>query len=176
MSGTARLPMTAADPPTSISLRPVTDDDREFLFRLYASTRAEEKSLVDWPDEPWESFLRMQFQLQHAQYMQSYLHPSFDIILADGIPAGRFYVDRRDTEYRLIDIALLPDFRQRGIGGNLLNALLREAGRHGLPVSLHVEKNNPILEYYQRVGFRVEEDKGVYLFMVRRPAVAGEQA
>lgn len=170
MSDPARLQMTAANLPPSVSLRPITDDDRGFLFRLYASTRAEEKSLVGWPDEQWESFLRMQFQLQHAQYMQGYLNPSFDIILANGIPAGRFYVDRRDTEYRLIDIALLPEFRQRGIGGNLVQALLQEAGRHGLPVSLHVEKNNPILDYYQRVGFRVAEDMGVYLFMVRRPA------
>ena len=159
----ANLPQTEA----TISLRPITDDDREFLFRLYASTRAEERALVGWPDEQWGEFMRMQFQLQHAQYMRNYDNPAFDVVLADGVSAGRLYVDRGPQEYRLIDIALLPEFRQRGIAGSLIRALLLESEAHGLPVSLHVEKNNPILDYYRRLGFRIEADREVYYFMVR---------
>ena len=160
-------------PPPPVTLRPITDDDLGFLFRLYASTRVEEKSLVNWPDAQWDEFLRMQFTLQHTQYMQNYQNATFDIILADDMPAGRLYVDRRADEYRLIDIALLPEFRGRGIAGSLVRALLLESESNGLPVSLHVEKNNPVLAYYQRLGFRVEEDKGVYYFMVRPPSGSG---
>lgn len=153
-----------------ITLRPITDDDQEFLYQLYASIRAAEKELVGWTNEQWDEFLRMQFYLQHTQYQQNYRHPSLDIIMEAGVPVGRFYVDRRADEYRLIDIAVLPEFRRRGIAGLLLKSLLREAEANGLPVSLHVERNNPILGYYQEVGFRIEEDKGIYLFMVRPTA------
>jgi ribosomal protein S18 acetylase RimI-like enzyme len=139
----------------------------EFLFQLYASTRLAEKEMVDWPDAQWNQFLRMQFHLQHSQYMRSYQNPSFDIILENDVPGGRFYVDRRADECRLIDIALLPEFQRRGIAAALLKALLREADDNGIPVTLHVEKNNPVLDYYQRLGFRIEEDRGVYYFMVR---------
>lgn len=154
----------------SISLVPVSDDDQEFLFRLYASTRAEEKALVGWPDEQWTQFLRMQFRLQHTQYMRVYENPSFDVVMAEGVPAGRLYVDRRADELRLIDIALLPEFRRCGIAGHLIGALLHESETKAVPVSLHVERNNPVLGYYRKLGFRVVEDKGVYLFMVRQPA------
>lgn len=153
-----------------ISLRPIEEGDLEFLFRLYASTRSAEKALVNWPDEQWEQFIRMQFNLQHSQYMRNYKNPAFAIILENNVPAGRFYVDRGDNDYRLIDVALLPEFQRRGIAGKLLDSLLREAEADGMPVSLHVEKNNPILAYYRRLGFRIEEDKGVYFFMVRRSA------
>lgn len=158
-----------------IGLRPITDDDREFLFRLYASTRAEEQALVGWPDEEWEAFLRMQFDLQHRQYMRNYANPTFAIIVADGRAAGRMYVDHRVDETRLIDIAILPEYRSRGIAGKLLRGLLREADGRGVPVSLHVERHNPILDYYRRLGFRIEEDKGVYCFMVR-PVPVGRHA
>ena len=150
-----------------ISLRPITDDDQAFLFRLYASTRAEEQALVGWPDEQWDQFMRMQFSLQHTQYMQNYENPSFDVILVEGIPAGRLYVDRKPDDFRLIDIALLPESRSRGIAGSLIKALLGEADQSGIPVSLHVEKHNPIRDYYLRLGFQCREDKGVYDFMVR---------
>lgn len=154
----------------TISLRPITDDDLEFLFRLYASTRIEEKKLVNWPDDQWQQFLRMQFNLQHNQYMVNYRNPSFDIIMENEVPTGRFYVNRNADDYRLIDIALLPDFQRRGIAAALLKALITEADSVGIPVSLHVEKNNPVLDYYQRLGFRISEDKEVYYFMVRSPA------
>ncbi len=153
-----------------ISLRLITDGDLEFLFRLYASTRTEEKELVNWPEEQWQQFLRMQFNLQHNQYMVNYQNPSFDMIMENGVPAGRFYVNRNIDDYRLIDVALLPEFRRRGIASALLKALLKEADSVGIPVSLHVEKNNPVLDYYQRLGFRISEDKEVYYFMVRPPA------
>jgi ribosomal protein S18 acetylase RimI-like enzyme len=154
----------------AITLRPITDDDLEFLFQLYASTRTEEKALAGWGDEQWEQFIRMQFNLQHTQYLQNYRHPSFQIVLEDTVPVGRLYIDRRADEYRLVDIAVLPEFQRRGIAGRLMRELLLEADEHALPVSLHVERNNPILGYYQKAGFRIEEDKGVYFFMVRPPS------
>jgi ribosomal protein S18 acetylase RimI-like enzyme len=150
-----------------ICLSAIGEADMEFLFRLYASTRETEKAMVGWPDEQWDRFMRMQFALQHAQYMNNYDNPSFDIIVVNGALAGRLYVNRNPDDCRLIDIALLPEFQGRGIAGKLITALLEEADGNGMPVSLHVEKNNPIRDYYERLGFQCREDKGIYDFMVR---------
>lgn len=158
---------SARDVIPRISLRPVTADDMEFLFRLYASTREQERRMFGMNDRLWDRFLRMQFNLQHTEYMRGYDHPSFDIILKNGVPIGKFYVDRGAGEFRLIDIALLPEFRRQGIAGNLIRDVLAESEEHGVPVGLHVEKLNPAMGLYHRLGFLVEEDRGVFWFMKR---------
>ena len=54
----------------------------------------------------------------------------------------------------MIDIALLPDHRGRGIGARLLRDVLHEATAAGLPVRLSVERSNPARSLYERLGFR----------------------
>ena len=113
-------------------LRPARAEDREFLLRVYASTREEELRLVDWSDEQKAAFVRQQFEAQDAYYREHYDPATFDVIEADGTPAGRLYVARWEDEIRIIDIALLPEHRRRGIGTALLRALLDEAGEAGM--------------------------------------------
>jgi GNAT superfamily N-acetyltransferase len=135
----------------------------EVLFRLYASTRAEEMAMVvDWTDEQKDAFLRMQFQAQHAWYQEHYIGAQFDLLLADGVPAGRLYVHRRGSEIRLVDISLLPEFRDSGIGTSLLRRLMDEAQAAGKPLTIHVEKYNPAMRLYLRLGFKPIEDRGPY--------------
>ena len=114
------------------TLRPITDDDLEFLFQLYASTRAGEKELVGWEDEPWEVFLRMQFNLQHGQYMQNYEQPTFDIVMLGTTPVGRLYVNRGANEIRIVDITLSPEYRGRGLGAKLVHAAVDAAAGQGI--------------------------------------------
>ena len=45
----------------------------------------------------------------------------------------------------------------------------------GLPVRIHVEKFNPALRLYRRLGFTEIEDKGIYLFMEWQPEVLVEE-
>lgn len=150
-----------------IRLRPITDGDMEFLFQLYASTRAYEQALIGWDDSDWEQFLRQQFSFQHQQYMRGYGNPSFDIVMVNGRAAGRLYVNRQGNEIRVVDIALLPHFRRRGIGGRLLRDLIVESDRTERFLGLHVEKNNPILDFYRDLGFCDCADRDVYLYMTR---------
>ncbi len=148
-----------------ITLRSITNQDDEFLCRVYASTRAEELAPVPWTPEEKNAFLRMQFNAQTKSYTENYRGAQFQIILVDGAPAGRLYVARWKKEIRIIDIALLPEYRNRGIGSQLLRDLLAEGQARGLPVTIHVERNNPALRLYTRLGFRPIQDKGVYLLM-----------
>jgi len=148
-----------------ITLRPIRDDDLELLFRVYASTREEELAPVPWTAEQKADFLRMQAAAQHAYYQENYKGADWLVIERDGVPAGRLYVHRREKEIRLVDISLLPEHRNAGIGSDILVELIAEAAAAGKPLRIHVERFNPALRLYERLGFQQIEDRGVYLFM-----------
>lgn len=153
-----------------ISLRPITDDDLEFLFEVYASTRHDELSVVPWTDSQKHEFLRIQFGAQHSHYQEHFSDATFDVIEVGGRPVGRWYVLRGDEEFRIVDIALLPGDRGKGIGGKLLEGLIHEAQIVQVPVAIHVEHHNPALSLYERLGFTIVDDTGVYYLMTRTPA------
>jgi ribosomal protein S18 acetylase RimI-like enzyme len=155
-----------------IGRRPVVEDDDAFLCRLYGSTREAELTLVDWDDAQKAAFVRMQFDAQRAYYDEHYVDASFEVILVDGEPAGRLYVARWPEEIRIVDIALLPAYRNRGIGSSLVRDLLDEGAASGEPVTIHVERFNPALNLYARLGFVLAEDKGVYLLLAHQGAPA----
>ena len=153
----------------TLALRPIGPEDQPFLYEVYASTRLEELAPLGWSAEQQAAFLTQQFNAQHQYYHANYAGADFQIILVNDQPAGRLYVDRRVNEIRLIDIALLPEYRDGGIGSRLLKDLLAEAAQAGQLVSIHVEKFNPALRLYERLGFSIIDDRGVYWFMQWKP-------
>ncbi|SDT96921.1 GNAT family N-acetyltransferase [Halopseudomonas salegens] len=148
--------------PGALELINESDADRSFLERLYASTRKEELAPVPWPDAQKAEFLRTQFEAQDLHYRSHYSDTLRQLIRIDGALAGRLYVQRREHELRIVDIALLPEYRGRGIGALLLGQVLEEARAASKAVRIHVEKNNPAYRLYQRLGFNKLEEKGVY--------------
>lgn len=154
----------------AVRLRPIGPDDLGFLAALYASTRTAELALVPWTEAQKAAFLQQQFAAQHHHYQTYYAAASFDVVLVGDEPAGRLYVDRGPREIRIVDIAFLPAFRNRGLGTRFIRALQDEAAASGRTLSIHVERMNPALALYERLGFRLVEDKGVYLLMAWTPA------
>jgi GNAT superfamily N-acetyltransferase len=149
----------------AITLRSVSPADETFLCEVYSSTRTEELAPVPWSDEQKTAFLRMQFVAQHQYYQEHYPTAAFDVILVAGQPAGRLYVHRGADEVRIVDIAMLPLWRNRGVGTRLIGALQTEAALARKPLRIHVERLNPALSLYERMGFHEIEDRGVYLFL-----------
>ena len=172
MSADDERPRGTLTVPPPLGLRPATDDDLPFLLRLYGSLRAEELAGTDWPAEQKEAFVRQQFEAQHVWYRENYTGASFDVVEVDGVPAGRLYVARWENEVRIVDISLLPEHRGKGLGNALLQAVFADADAAGKPVSIHVERFNPALRLYSRLGFALREDKGVYL-LLERPVGGG---
>lgn len=154
----------------ALTFRPIGPDDESFLYEVYASARAEEMALVDWTEDQKKAFLRMQFNAQHQYYQDVYAGASFQIILLNEQPIGRLYLARWSHEIRIIDIALLSQFRNTGIGTALLKDLLAEAAQAGQAVTIHVEKFNQALRLYERLGFIKTLDKGVYFFLKWTPS------
>lgn len=147
-------------------LRPVRwVEDEPFLEAVYASTRAAELAMVPWTAEQKAAFCRMQFTAQDAHYRQHYPTAAYFVIEHCGQAIGRLYVDRWEKEIRIMDITLLPEHRGAGLGTRLLRALQEEARGAGKALSIHVEGFNPASRLYERLGFSMKEDKGVYLLM-----------
>jgi len=153
----------------TVSFRTISPDDESFLRQVYASTRLDELAPLGWSAEQQAAFLGQQFDAQHRYYQEHYPEAAFQLILLDRLPIGRLYVARQLDQILVIDIALLPEHRNAGIGSRLLRDLLHEGATTGKPVRIHVEKFNPALHLYERLGFAPIADQGVYWFMEWSP-------
>jgi len=145
-------------------LQPVSDADLVFLKQVYGSTREEELKSTNWSDAQKKAFIEMQFQAQHTAY-SDYANAEFFLIVHESHQVGRVYLQYRPDAILIIDLALLAQFRGRGIGSGILNSIFAEARQLDKSVQIHVEKFNPALLLYQRLGFKLIIDKGVYLFL-----------
>jgi len=149
-----------------LPFRRITDADLPFLARVYASTRAEELATAStWSDEQKAAFVDHQFRAQHAHYQKYYPEADWLVTRHGGEDVGRLYIERWPSQHRIIDITFLPEHRGKGFGTALLGDLLDEAAAVGKAVSIHVEKFNPAMGLYRRLGFKCVEDKGVYDLM-----------
>ncbi len=158
------------DAQTHIGLRASQESDREFLHAVYASTRAEEFASAGWGADEIGTLLASQFAMQDAYYRRHYPRARFDVVLCGAAPVGRLYHDWSLGEARVIDIALLPQHRGAGIGARLMRGLVAGAAARGMPMSLHVEMNNPVRSFYERLGFVAAGEYGVYVLMRREAA------
>jgi ribosomal protein S18 acetylase RimI-like enzyme len=147
------------------TLRAVTPDDEPFLRAVYASTRADELDAAGLPSAQQEALLALQFNAQRLAYGAQYPEAEHQIILADGIPIGRLLVNRSNQDIRLVDISLLPEYRNRAIGTSVISQLQAEAQASGRPLTLHVARTNPAIRLYQRLGFAQTGETGSHLQM-----------
>ena len=143
------------------------------MLRVYAGVREPELEASGLPREQWGPFVEQQFEAQSQAYAD-YRDTSFEVVLVDGEPAGRLIVARWPEELRVVDIALLPQYRGRGVGGELMRSLLEEADGRGVKASIHVERFNPAQRLYIRLGFRPVAETGVYLLLERPPRTANQ--
>ena len=162
-----------------IALRATGPGDETFLFQVFLDARREAFAAAGWDGPTLEAFLRDQYWLQDRHYRAVFPEASFAVIEVDGVAAGRLYVDRAAPAIHILDIALLPEYRGQGIGGELLEDLAREADAGGRPLSLMVEVDNRAAGLYRRMGFLDQGGSrdGIYQGLTRpaqrREAVPG---
>ena len=155
-----------------VALRPETSEDGPFLFTVFASTREEELALTNWDEATRRAFLRHQFGAMCQGYRAMFPAGEFSIVLLAGQPAGRLVLHRGPAEIRVVDLALLPAWRNQGVGTWLMREVCREAARAGKKVTLCVLQNNRALHWYARLGFVLVGSQGIYEELVWHPAPA----
>ena len=149
-----------------LTLRPVTPDDDEFLLSVYESTRADELAQVVWEAGQREAFVKWQFEMQRREYDVRFPDAAYFVIMIDDRPAGRIWIGTTDNEIRLLDIAILPEFQNRGAGTVLLGWLIDEAKAANKALRHMVfVMNNDAHRFYERLGFVVIEEFGAYKHM-----------
>lgn len=148
-----------------MALRPVAPTDRSLLLRIYASTREEEMAATGWTAQRRRDFLESQFRAQQRHFSQAYPQARMLVLELAGEPIGRLYWQWLADELRLIDIAVLPAWRGRGLGAQLIVALRQLAWERDLPIGLHVEVANPAQALYQRLGFTLIGQTGGHFRM-----------
>jgi GNAT superfamily N-acetyltransferase len=153
----------------AVTLRLATPDDQEFMLAVYASTREEELSSWGWDENQKHAFIEMQFRAQSQQYGLCYPQADNSVILFDDRPVGRLLVDKAGPEITLVDIALLPDYRNQGVGTKLIESLLLEATHVRKNVALQVLRGSAAARLYERLGFTMVGGDAVYLEMKKSP-------
>ena len=152
----------------NLVLRETTPEDEQFLFDVYASTRQEELEGLGWDDNQKRDFIKMQFLARE----RSYPRVGDRIIVLNGRPIGRMLVDRNDAEILLRDIALLTQYRNRGLGTILIYDLMKEASVSGKAIRLHVLATSAAVRLYDRLGFSKTGAEAAYLEMKWLPAAS----
>lgn len=156
----------------SPTLRPVTADDAGFLLQVYKSSRGEDLRELGWDEARINEFLEMQYEAQHTFDDQDYAQATDEVILSAGKPAGRLLVDSRENEIRCVDFALLPEFRNRGLGTSLLRRLQREAEAANKPLRLQIIRYSRAIGLFERLGFVRTSESGTHFQMEWRSNVS----
>jgi ribosomal protein S18 acetylase RimI-like enzyme len=148
-----------------LGFQPVSADDREFLLEVYASSREIELSAAPWNETQKKEFVEHQLAAQTAYYSEKFAGATHDLILLDGVPVGRLYVDRTQHLISILDITVLTRWRRRGIGTIVIASLQKEAGETGRRVGVYVENFNPSQMLFRKLGFTVirEDEMNLYL-------------
>lgn len=130
--------------PTS-SQRAALPSDAAFIYELRkAGLRTYVEHLWGWDEA--EQIARFQAHFDPSRYQV--------VVVASG-DVGAICVEWGTDQVFLADIAILPDWRGRGLGTALITAVLQEAQQREIPVALQVLKGNPARQLYERLGFRV---------------------
>ena len=153
----------------TVTLRPIVDEDEAFLRRLYATTREMELSQIPWDDQQKLAFVTHQFLAQRHHYQSHYPQASYDLILLDGQPIGRLYVLRDGEEMRILDLSMMPEFRNRGIGTQMIQKVMAEAEANNSRLRIYLETFNPSVLLFERLGFRVIQNDDMNLLLEWQP-------
>jgi ribosomal protein S18 acetylase RimI-like enzyme len=156
----------------TLQLRPAVPSDQAFFVELYRSTREDLLGLLADP-RYIDGLIAMQQQMQVAGYRSSYPDAFYQVLELDGAPVGRLVTAAVAGALRVVDIAVMPRARGRGVAGEALRRLQVKAGLDGRDLTLAVRKDNAgARRLYAALGFAVEAEDGAVLQLRWRGALA----
>jgi ribosomal protein S18 acetylase RimI-like enzyme len=153
----------------AIDLRPATAEDQGFLVAVYKSSRGDDLRDLGWDKDRIDVFLEMQYQAQRTFDQTDHSRATDEIVLCSGQRAGRLLVDADEDEIRFIDLALLPEYRDRGLGTYLVRRLQKQASAANKPLRLQVIRFSRAVNLFERLGFSRTSETGTHFQMEWKP-------
>jgi GNAT superfamily N-acetyltransferase len=154
----------------SISLRVIAPEDSKFLLILYKSSRGEDLRGLGWDEQRISEFLDMQYAAQQRFHATEYKKAIDQIVLRGSEPVGRVTFEPREHEIRCVEVALMPEHRNAGIGTRLIRELQTEAKRQKKPLRLQVIRFSRSVSLFERLGFQRISETGTHFQMEWSPA------
>ena len=150
-----------------ITLRTLQAEDEPVLFQLYRAVRSVELGMETWPAAQRDAMLRIQFVAQRRGYREQFPNLDERLILRGESPIGWVIVDGSDSRKLYgIDIALLAEARQQGLGTRVMRSLQKEAAVGNRLFVIVVERGNVrALAFHRRLGFRTVGETEVHIVM-----------
>jgi ribosomal protein S18 acetylase RimI-like enzyme len=152
----------------SLHIRPIADNDLPILFKIFASTREIEMMRIAdlWTDDQKDGFLSQQFQAQRTYYQREYKDTNFWILLLDNEVIGRLYINLASVKIHIVDISILPEYRNMGYGKMILQDIILHARQVDKKVQIYVERNNPAMNLYNRLNFKIISDTNEIYYLM----------
>jgi ribosomal protein S18 acetylase RimI-like enzyme len=141
-----------------LTFRNIVSQDVDFLFKLYASIRKAEFLVLGWQEEQLEAFLRMQYEAQKKSYLLQFPSAAYEMVMMNDVRMGRIITCMTDLTIDIVDISLLSEYRNRGIGTKLIEIEKKKALATNRSIRLHVLQSNPTGRLYERLGFHIKEE------------------
>ncbi|HMU66189.1 MAG TPA: GNAT family N-acetyltransferase [Cellvibrionaceae bacterium] len=165
-------------PPSKIAnalwLVPTTDLHQAFLQRVFTQSR---KALwqASGLDAPWiDKLLEDQYNLQQKNYGAQENGRYSYVIAAKGQWVGRLLVRADASTLHIMDIALLPEYQNQGIGQHVLTYLQQQASNRGQLLTLNTDATNRAYHWYLRCGFTVTQQVGIDCAMAWRAPTSAD--
>lgn len=141
------------------------------LFALFAEEKAAELAPLGLSAEQLQPLLEMQYRGREFSYSQAAANLADDVLcLSDGTAVGRILIDRRADGIRVMDVAVLAAYRNRGIGTQALEQVQQAAQKASLPVRLRVMKQSAAGRLYKRLGFAAVSSDAISMELEWHPA------
>jgi GNAT superfamily N-acetyltransferase len=146
----------------AVTTRPADSDDTPFLLDLFAHSSDIPASL--FAADP--RLLQFQFTAQQGSYAAQFPGAAHEIILVDGERAGQVRWAELADEIRIIDLALMPQFRRIGAATRVYQTLLAHARARGKPTYAWVGRMNIVSQaFHHRLGFTLADQTEMHLLL-----------
>jgi ribosomal protein S18 acetylase RimI-like enzyme len=140
-------------------LRQATGADYTFLYHLHRAT------LKDYVTQTWG----WDEEVQATMFKERFDPARYQIVVVEGRDVGALVMEQHTDALVLANIYILPEYQGHGLGTAVIKAILEQAGREKVPVTLRVLKVNPARHLYERLGFLITGETETHYLMSTLP-------
>jgi ribosomal protein S18 acetylase RimI-like enzyme len=150
-----------------ITYKPATHDQREEFLELLRM------EMVEYLDQAIQHLGMTWEQFVGVSQSRGVIHS----VYKDAKLAGYYWIEMRGEILHLHGIVILPEFRGRGIGTQILHKLVREYVSRVTAIELGVkDENTRARQFYEQEGFRAVNSLPDIGFTIMQRRVTAEES